>query len=248
MDNRFSDNRFSRFSDKAGSHHIMSKSIAFGILVVATGLALLLKNTGLISPEIADLIFSWQMLLIALGVINLFGRGKWFGIILILTGGFYLASKYYNFPVDFQKIFWPSLIILAGVLLVFSAIKGFWIKKRWFTGTENTDFIEELNVFGGTEKTIVSDNFKGGKIISVFGGSKFNMINSKLAEGTPELEMIIIFGGSLLIVPSDWNIRIETANIFGGFSDKRSTNLLNTQKTLIIKGISIFGGGEIKSF
>ena len=52
------------------------------------------------------------------------------------------------------------------------------------------------------------------------------------------------------ILYQDWNIKINIISIFGGFADKRliSENDIDPSKKLIIKGIVIFGGGEIKSF
>ena len=63
------------------------------------------------------------------------------------------------------------------------------------------------------------------------------------------MEVICAFGGVELFVPSDWNIKIEVISALGGFSDKRyMTNVsVNTEKTLVIKGVAAFGGGEIKS-
>ena len=54
-----------------------------------------------------------------------------------------------------------------------------------------------------------------------------------------------------MVVPSDWNIHIEVVSVFGGFADKRrKVDNMRTEssKILHIKGVSIFGGGEIKSF
>ena len=61
------------------------------------------------------------------------------------------------------------------------------------------------------------------------------------------LEMICVFGGSTLIVPADWNVKVEMFSIFGGFEDKRVTGQVDYNKTLILKGVAIFGGGEVKT-
>ena len=61
------------------------------------------------------------------------------------------------------------------------------------------------------------------------------------------IEVVNIFGGASLIVPSDWKIKLEMVSIFGGFSDKRHIIDPNPQKTLIVKGVSVFGGGDIKN-
>ena len=60
-----------------------------------------------------------------------------------------------------------------------------------------------------------------------------------------------MFGGSTFIVPENWNVRVEVTSIFGGFADKRSLaadTVIDNSRTLVIKGIIFFGGGEVKSF
>jgi predicted membrane protein len=106
-------------------------------------------------------------------------------------------------------------------------------------------------VFSGGDRIITSQNFKGGRITSIFGGSKINLMNSKLAEGPQVLDTMSVFGGSTIIVPADWTVRVEVVAIFGGFSDRRERmpNIVYDQNTmLVIKGMAIFGGGEVKTF
>ena len=59
-----------------------------------------------------------------------------------------------------------------------------------------------------------------------------------------------MFGGGTFYVPSDWSVKADVTAVFGGFSDKRRTNIENTtdpEKVLHIKGMVLFGGGEIKT-
>jgi hypothetical protein len=62
------------------------------------------------------------------------------------------------------------------------------------------------------------------------------------------IEVVFIFGGSTMLVPADWNIQVEVFNIFGGYVDKRISSQIDPNKTVIIKGVTIFGGGEVKSY
>jgi predicted membrane protein len=77
------------------------------------------------------------------------------------------------------------------------------------------------------------------------------MLKARLSPGSNYIDVFCIFGGMKLIVPEDWNVKIRVMSIFGGFSDKHrilSTGTSAAQDTqLIIKGIVIFGGGEITS-
>lgn len=220
------------------------KSIMFGILVVAFGIFWLLRNLGQLDPTLEQAVFSWQALVIAIGLINLVnGHARFFGALLILLGGFFLATELFALPVTFRQAFWPSLIILLGLSVVFGSRKAFRRKVRIVT--DGDDFFEEVSVFGGRERKVVSTSFKGGKSIAVFGGSVLDLSRCELAPGPQEIEFVSVFGGAKLIVPRDWNVKTEVTNIMGGFSDKRNMDLVVENKVLIIKGVAIFGGGEL---
>ena len=59
-----------------------------------------------------------------------------------------------------------------------------------------------------------------------------------------------IFGGCGIKVPLDWNVRNEVTTIFGAFTDKRGDTFQHSSydpsKTIVIKGITVFGGVEVK--
>jgi predicted membrane protein len=224
-----------------------TKSLVFGLFVLGLGFTWLLHNFGIISDRAWDVIFSWQMLLIAIGVINISNdSSRGIGWILVAIGGFFMVSEYYDLPTTFRHVFWPALLILIGLVLIFGTGKVF--RRRDFTISKGEDFIEEVAVFGGRERIVNSQAFRGGKIVSVFGGSKIDLTKAELAPGHVEIEIVSIFGGSTLLLPTDWNVKLEVFNIFGGYGDKRVRGQVDFNKTVTVKGVAIFGGGEIKSY
>ena len=227
---------------------LKTKSLVFGLLVLALGVTWLLHNFGFIGETVWDHIFSWQMLLIAIGIINVANdSSRGLGWILIAIGGFFLIGDIYDLPYTFRRAFWPALLIVIGLTLILGSNRLF--RRRHINITKGEDFIEEVSLFGGRERQVNSKAFRGGKIVSVFGGSKIDLTQVELAPGDVEIESVSIFGGSTMLVPSDWNVKIEVFNIFGGFGDKRiRAQQVDFSKTVTIKGVAIFGGGEIKSF
>lgn len=229
------------------------KAAVLGILVIAAGLLLLGRNTGLLNPAVSRILFSWEMLLIAIGTINILWRKSfWSGVILIGIGGFFLLVNFYHMPFSTWQIFLPAIIILMGLQMIFGA--AYWKKKihdrPLFSQSEGSeDFFEDIAIFGGGERKVVSQAFKGGRIVATFGGSKVDLTHSNIAPGDkPVIEVVSIFGGTALLVPADWNVRLEVFNIFGGYVDKRIPSQIDYNKTIVIKGVTIFGGGEVKSF
>ena len=93
--------------------------------------------------------------------------------------------------------------------------------------------------------------FSGGNITAVFGGSEIILKGCKLSEGTSSIDILAVFGGTTIIVPNDWNVVMNVTSIFGGFSNKsvKDPSMFPDQsKTLIIKGLVVFGGGELKTY
>lgn len=228
---------------------LQRKSMVIGLLVLGLGAFWLMRNFGIISEMAWGYIFSWQMLLIAIGLVNVVGEGhKGFGWVLIAIGGFFLLSDIFFWPVSFRHVFWPALLIIIGLFLIFGSK---WRYKRRFQYNRtagSTDVLEDVSVFGGGDRTVHSDNFKGGEVVSVFGGSKIDLTHATISPEGAEIEIVAVFGGSTLLVPSDWTVKLEVFNIFGGFSDKRMRAQADTNKVLTVKGVAIFGGGELKSF
>ena len=232
-------------------HQHTQKRIAVGAVVLLAGLALLLSNLGFLDFELRRYIFRWQMILIVLGLVFIFSHEKrGTGIILFVIGSVFYVRDFFELSFNFWQIFWPSMLILAGVLILFRhRVDSVHYQKK---SLSDDDIIDEVNIFGGGDRTIVSQNFSGGKILAVFGGSNFNLSRAKLAPGQVTIDVMAVFGGMELIVPEDWKIKINVVSIFGGFSDKHRIFLKQPSdpdaSELVIKGFVMFGGGEIKSY
>jgi len=232
---------------------VKGRAAGLGVVVIAAGLLLLASNTGILTESVSRIIFSWEMLLIAIGVVNIFWRQSfWSGAILIGLGSFFLLVNFYHMPFSTWQLFLPALIILVGLKMIFGTSR---FEKRMFrkpifspsVGSE--DFFEDVAIFGGGERKVVTPNFKGGRLVAAFGGSKVDLSRCGFVAGErPVIEVVSIFGGSTLLVPADWNVKVEVFNIFGGYADKRIYSQVDINKTVIVKGVTIFGGGEVKNF
>jgi len=234
------------------------KKLALGIVIITFGSLMLGLNLGFIDSSIRYIVYSWQMLLIAIGFVHLFDKEKYTtGLILIAIGGVFLLRKMEVYDASVFKVLLPVLVIAVGLLIIFkknifkphSKLKEKFKKANVFDAEfVDEDKMDEINIFGGSKKKIHSKNFKGGDIISIFGGSEINLLDAELSDGINTIECVAIFGGIVLIVPSDWTVKTEMVSIFGGFNDKRyKLETPNGDKLLIIKGVALFGGGEIKN-
>ncbi len=95
------------------------KKYAFGALVVLAGALLLAFNFDLLPHEWKHMIFSWEMLLVAIGLISLFGNeNRLPGLILIAIGGFFLIPEIFIMHISFYRLFWPLILIIIGIIIL----------------------------------------------------------------------------------------------------------------------------------
>lgn len=218
----------------------------FGIIFVVIGALLLARNYGLLDYDLFHHLISWPMLLIVIGLFQLARRAYTPAIVLIGIGLLFLF--------DFQdwENFWPAIFILIGISFILQWSRSPHQKRSnnlGFDQSSSTDYIDETAIFGGRTVSVVSENFQGGKITAIFGGSKINLRYAKPAPGCT-IDVANIFGGTKIIVPEDWNIKVEVVSIFGGFEDKRGPSVISRTslgKIVVIKGTCIFGGGEVNT-
>jgi predicted membrane protein len=231
-------------------HHLTSNRPIIGVILVLVGLFLVMRNTGFFPDFIDHVIFSWPMLLVAIGLVMTLGASeKTSGVIVMAVGAFFLIPMIFRETFHAYNMFWPSIFIIIGVLFIATKHRG-WnsVKSKGVIGDE---FVDYVTVFSGMERQIVSENFRGGKLSAVFGGMEIDFSRAKLSPGRNDLEIAAVFGGVTLIVPDDWNITIEITPVLGGFTDSRKLipgRTVDPSKQLVIKGAVVFGGGEIKSY
>lgn len=235
---------------RSETRHLTNNRTLIGVILVLAGLFLVIRNTGFFPEFIDNVIFSWPMLLVGIGlVMTLGGAEKTAGIIVMAVGGFFMIPLIFRETFHMYNMFWPSIFIIIGVIFIATKRRGW--KGVSSQGIIGDDYIDYVNVFSGGERQIISQNFKGGKISAVFGGIELDLTKANLAPGVSEIEIACVFGGATIIVPDNWYVTIEVTPVLGGFSDSRKLSpgrTVDSSKHLLIKGAVVFGGGEVKSY
>jgi predicted membrane protein len=232
--------------------HYVEKRFLAGVIMLTIGVILLLKYYN-IFPELPHYMFSWKTLLIAIGMIFLITeRNPTTGLILIVIGTVFLARDIFNISVrEFFSIAIPVILIIIGLFLILRK-QTYQVKDLNMPADgDSNNVLNDVSIFGGGERKVMTENFQGGKITAVFGGSEIDFRSSRLAPGINAIDMLCIFGGVTLRIPEDWEVQNDVTSIFGGFSDKRlfasrHPDTIKPDKVLYVKGLVIFGGGEIK--
>lgn len=227
-----------------------------GVILVIIGTGLLLQRLDLNLP---NWLFSWQMILIAIGVVlgfrHNFRMGGW--MVMVAVGGIFLAGEIQKWPYNTAQFIWPVVMIAVGIVVIF---KRNYSTKEWaerkkqygasITSASGDDVIDATAIFGSVDKVVMSKNFKGGDVTSIFGGTVLNFMKADI-EGTATLDVTAIMGGCEIIVPAHWKVKVDVTTIMGGVDDKRYLDVIPStgpEKLLILTGTCIMGGLEIKSY
>jgi hypothetical protein len=119
-----------------------------------------------------------------------------------------------------------------------------------FSATENSvpQFLETVSILSGSQR-IVNGKLSGGDLVAILGGNDINLTNAQI-DGSITLDVTQIMGATTLIIPPHWQIVNQITMIMGGIEDKRPPLSGNQTevKTIFLKGITIMGGVEIRSF
>lgn len=239
----------------------INERVPVGLILLVVGGALLARQFGVWLPP---WLFTWEMLLVTIGlIIGLVNGFRDFGWLIITgIGLFFLADDVYP---EIKHFIWPVVIIILGLAIILKPSR----QKKTMDSTDRSgtsatfgaqvvvdtppqatteDVLDLVAVFGAVKKVVFSKNFKGGEVVCVFGGSEINLSQADFT-GTAKLEIVAIFGGAKLIVPANWQVRSEAAAILGGIDDKRDPIAsANSDKILVLDGTAICGGIEITSY
>lgn len=239
-----------------------------GVLLIAAGILFWFKKAGLI--EIPRWIFSWQMLLIVIGLVSgikhNFKNATW--LILMSIGGIFLLTDFIP-GLNLRFYFLPVLLIVIGLVMILKPKNKYhyyhrykYRKGHWncYEGTNSNDpvfnttdeYLSINNVFGGVKKNVISKDFKGGEVNNTFGGCEINLMQADVVNEAV-LDMNVTFGGVKLLVPPHWQIKSDITTVMGGVEDKRPATTgpagaYQSSKVLVLKGNVFIGGIEIKSY
>jgi predicted membrane protein len=106
--------------------------------LVCIGGLLLVRQMGVGLPE---WLFSWQMLLIVIGIFSglahAFRGPGW--LIMILVGSFFLMDQLIP-GLDIHRYIWPGVIILVGLIMLIRPKKPYWMDHDWHNKWSQRDW------------------------------------------------------------------------------------------------------------
>jgi predicted membrane protein len=102
-------------------------------------------------------------------------------------------------------------------------------------------------MLSGCELRPVSRPFRGADLSAIMGGIKLDLTSARMEGDTAIVEVFAFWGGVEIFVPPDWTVTSEVTTLLAGFIDKRRPTSVVPTKNLIVKGMVVMSGVEIKN-
>ena len=150
---------------------------------------------------------------------------------------------------DLFRFFFAVVIILIGVRILTGRSYwggthswGNWEQMNAATVSQE-DVLNEVAIFSPINKSVKSENFKGGMIKMIFAGGVIDLSGVKTQQKEIDLTIKTVFTGLKLIVPKGWKVTIQGSAVFGGYDNRVQPG--EAIVILNLKGSAVFGGIEI---
>lgn len=249
----------------------LTAKILIGGSLVLLGVLFLLDNFGLI--DAASLWHYWPLVLVVVGAVRMVrprrsGERLW-GCIEVAVGVLLLLRYFDVIQISLFRL-WPGTLVLLGIYLIWQAAGrraeapgtpaaddpirvglGARFARTRGLGGSNPDprVLDGFTLFGGGNRVVRTPDFRGGTVTTIFGSFEIDLTDAVIAGDSASIEFLVIFGGVELRVPDGWNVVVNATPIIGGVEYKPRPGRLGetASKTLMVTGLVVFGGIEIKN-
>jgi hypothetical protein len=237
-------------SERGGERGAATVRLVIGLLVVALGALFLAENLGWAPAEQLQRRF-WPAALAAIGVTLLLqpGRapGRWWGAVWVAAGGWIFADQQGWVEVGFWQLFAPLAVLVVGAHLVWRALAGGRDVPARRPGEEPEAFIHSFAIMAGNELRSVSRVFRGADLGAFMGAVTLDLRDSRMEGEQAVIDALAIWGGIEIRIPADWGVTSSVLPLLGGFEDKTQPRGAEPVKRLLVRGIALMGGIEVKN-
>lgn len=220
------------------------------LIVIGIGVLFLLNNLNIFF--IHDVWRYWPVILIAAGLAKMVdspvSSGRAMGGILVGVGALFLANNLGFLNLSWEN-FWPLVLIGAGLVMLWSRLAPPPAGTANIPAGAHEGALNEYAIFGGVERKVTTDDFRGGQVFAMFGGVDIDLRRAGMRGDSAVIYVTSMLGGVEFKVPQNWIVVGQMVAMFGGFGNKSvlpSADMPGV-KRLYIKGSAVFGGVGVKN-
>ena len=218
----------------------------------------ILMRKGVAGEVFTGIVFSWQLLVMFLGLARLSTKPVALGIVLVFLGAFTMLPLFTDvFPglsgLVSDKSFWIVVpIFVAAVILgsEFLRIRRRVARKKLLpavqSGLGEDGTLYEKTSFSSRHSIVEGGEVSGGTVSVIAGSMELDLSRCALAEGISVLEVNVTGGSLTVVMPRDWYMEMQVYCLFGKSKDRREALVRDVSKSLLIKGNVTLGKVIVK--
>lgn len=224
------------------SRRYCSPQLVFGLIVIAIGVLFTLDNLGI--SDAGTYLRFWPVGVIVIGLVKLWqsrgSSGGVAGFLFILAGLWLLSDSLDIIHISIRDV-WPLVLVLVGASMVW---RGTQVGRA--RTTDNNAWLSAVAILGGVTRGNNAPAFRGGDLTAVMGGCEIDLRQASI-DGEAVIDVFAMWGGIDIRVPEDWTVVGRVVPLLGGFEDKTRPPKSATAHKLVVRGLAIMGGIEVKN-
>jgi hypothetical protein len=215
-----------------------------GLVIVTLGVLWTLDNLGILDS--GPILRWWPIVLVVFGAAKLLGLGTrrhltW-GTMFVLAGLWMLAGSLDIVGVRPWHL-WPLVLVVIGVNMLMRSGR----RPEPSPTDEPSSHVDTFAMWSGVVRKALSQQFRGGEVTAVMGGAEIDLRGASTVQAGAVLDLFVWWGGVELTVNESWRVINEATVVMGAIEDKSRMPAADARNTLILRGLVIMGGIEIKS-
>ena len=219
--------------------------LVFGIVLVVLGVLWTLENLDV--PGASDVLRWWPALLVLYGFVRFTGldgtRRVVSGLLFMFLGSWMLAREFGLVHISLFRL-WPVWMIAVGVMLVWRSMRS---PGAGRDASDRSSYPRPFAFMGANARKVDSQDFVGLEATAVMGGVEADLTSARPRGREVVAEVFAWWGGIELIVPEDWRVVSEVVPVMGGVEDSTRFAGGEAAATLVVRGLVVMGGVEIKN-
>jgi predicted membrane protein len=218
--------------------------LILGVFIILAGVLFTLESFGVtIVRHVWDF---WPLILVGIGASHLVrpgGTERIGGWILLGLGIVFLLRNFHLIHFSIGQLI-PLVLVLVGIRIVVTAL-GRGRQGGIGLGGSDGSYLNDWVAFGGIERRVTSQEFRGGDLAAFCGGFDIDLRQAAIAGEEARIDVFAWWGGGDIKVPADWEVAVSVIPLFGGYDDKTSHPVVEEgkpRKRLVITGTVVMGG------
>lgn len=216
--------------------------LVFGIIIIFVGVLFALDNLNILRA--GDFIRFWPLALMAIGLAKLLDaerpEGRLIGGIFFGIGSILLLDSLHVLRFSVHVV-WPLILVAIGIFIAWQAV------MRDRAPSDGTSVLSATAIMGGVEKTIDSQDFRGGDITAIMGGCQIDLRKAAIKADQAVINAFAFWGGIEIRVPEGWAVRLDGFPFMGGMTDSSRSPAAPANQRLLVKSFVMMGGIEIRN-